>query len=114
MPEVILPCPNPKCGSTNVYVRGRSNAQVTCRSCGMEGPEFCGPNQVIAAWNALPRALTWTNDPPKVAGAYYTRDTRYPEEAGIVQITSQQAERLTKKGASPFIQYAGPIPEPID
>lgn len=55
MPEVILPCPNPKCGSTNIYVRGRCNAQVTCRPCGMEGPEFCGPNEVIAAWNALPR-----------------------------------------------------------
>ena len=58
MPEVILPCPNPKCGSTNVYVRGRCNAQVTCRACGMEGPEFCGPNEVIGAWNTLPRMST--------------------------------------------------------
>ena len=58
MPEVILPCPNPQCGSTNVYVRGRCNAQVTCRACGMEGPEFCGPNEVIGAWNALPRMST--------------------------------------------------------
>lgn len=24
----------------------------------MEGPEFCGPNEVIAAWNALPRMST--------------------------------------------------------
>ena len=56
--QELKPCPNPKCLSTDVYVRGRINAQVTCRICGMEGPEPWGINAAIAAWNALPRMST--------------------------------------------------------
>lgn len=113
MPEVILPCP--ACGSTNVYVRGRSNAQVTCRDCGMEGPEFCGPNQVISAWNALPRALTWTHEPPNVAGDCYVR-TR-PDESEqwdkpfVVFFSDGYLKDLKP---TPLMQFAGPIAPPVE
>lgn len=68
MPELKL-CPH--CLGANIYVRGHSNCQVTCRACGMEGPEPGGESAAITAWNALPRALTWTTEPPKVAGWYW-------------------------------------------
>jgi hypothetical protein len=80
----------------------------------MEGPEVCGQNEIVAAWNALPRSLRWTTEPPKVAGGYYTRDIRHKDDAGIIHISSQQAERLSAKGPCEFIQYAGPIPAPLD
>ena len=60
------------------------------------------------------RAPTWANELPKVAGTYFVRDIRYKEDAGLVYISSQQAARLLDKGPSPFIQYAGPTPAPIE
>lgn len=60
------------------------------------------------------RAPTWTHELPKVTGTFFVRDIRYKEEAGLVYISSQQAARLLDKGPSPFIQYAGPIPAPIE
>lgn len=54
--QELKPCPH--CGSIDVYVRGRINAQVTCRICGMEGPEPWGNKAAIAAWNNLPRMST--------------------------------------------------------
>lgn len=36
--------------------------QVVCCKINVEG---------ISAWNALPRALTWTTEPPKVEGVYF-------------------------------------------
>ena len=60
------------------------------------------------------RAPTWTHELPKVTGTFFVRNIRYKEEAGLVYISSQQAARLLDKGPSPFIQYAGPIPAPIE
>lgn len=111
-----LPCPNPKCLSTDVYVRGRCNAQVTCRNCGMEGPEFCGPNEIVAAWNTLPRALRWTAEPPKVAGWYW-----YSMGYGHTVCLLVCADGKAKLGKDHFTdsellggKWAGPIPAPVE
>ena len=108
MPEVISPCP--ACGGNDLGCW----EFVVCKNCEMRGPRDVDESAAIAAWNALPRALRWTHEPPKVAGPFFLRDTRHKEEAGIVHISSQQVTRLADKGPSPFIQYAGPIPSPID
>ena len=37
----------------------------------MYGPVAEDFNEAVGKWNALPRALTWTLDPPKVAGWWW-------------------------------------------
>lgn len=78
MPEVILPCP--ACGGTDTANVADEVDDVTfelfhfvqCESCGMRGRrEYAHESAAIAAWNAMPRALTWTHEPPKVAGWYW-------------------------------------------
>lgn len=71
----LLPCPNPKCGSTDMQMLHTgdllSEFQVTCNSCQCSGPlVFNCPRKAIAAWNAIPRALTWTTEPPTTPGTY--------------------------------------------
>ena len=56
-------------------------------------------------------ALTWTHEPPKVAGDYYVRqreDTDKPwSKPRIISIKTTVISR------SEYWQYAGPIPAPI-
>ena len=58
------------------------------------------------------RALRWTHEPPKVAGWYWRRqqedDDRPWVLPRIVKITN------TKLTRSDYLQYAGPIPAPLD
>ena len=115
MPEVILPCPAWACqGELIESKQDGENFYIECTECGMRGPVEPDPYHAQQSWNWLPRALRWTHELPKVAGTFFVRDIRYKEEAGLVHISSQQAARLLDKGPSPFIQYAGPIPAPIE
>jgi len=65
MPEVILPCPNPKCRSKFVMTdTSPSGADiVTCCTCFMHGPYCDTEESAIAAWNALPRTPEWQEQP---------------------------------------------------
>ena len=60
MPEVILPCPNPKCGSKFVMTdTSPSGADIVkCCTCFIHGPYSDTEESAIAAWNALPRMST--------------------------------------------------------
>ena len=71
MPEVILPCP--ACGSVDLRESTVTGEPwyICCCGCGMVGPYGAGVPEAVTAWNALPRALTWTHEPPKVAGWYW-------------------------------------------
>ena len=42
--------------------------RVICNGCGVSGPAGDTRKSAIEAHNAMPRALRWTNEPPKVAG----------------------------------------------
>ena len=69
MPEVILPCPF--CGNTSPRTTAKKDG-VWCDK------EECPNRQntyAIDVWNALPRALRWTHEPPKVAGWYWRKET---------------------------------------
>ena len=75
--------------------------------------------EAAALWNALPRALTWTNKPPKRPGWYWCRDAK-----GKIRLHQLEnfvgGPRLFVCGISKHIfpdeltdrQWAGPIPEP--
>jgi len=105
MPEVtLLPCP--ACKNTNVVLRVDTRAYGFCPACGMCGP--CAPKvdaeYAIRQWNALPRALTWTDEPPKVPGWYWCRTGTWSH----CVVLFQDGEQQKVSG----IQWAGPIPEP--
>ena len=91
-----------------------SELWVACgnmRKCRMAGPSRKTVAEAVAAWNALPRALEWTDDPPKVPGKYWNRDIRFPKEAGIITVAPSRVEQLQRM-SRPTEQWAGPIPEP--
>lgn len=73
MSELILPCP--ACGKDRADPAHRHHEQysVICPDCYMLGPSCETQQAAIAAWNALPRALPWTNETPRVAGWYWWR-----------------------------------------
>lgn len=59
--------------------------------------------KAAASWNALPRALEWTTEPPKVPGWYWYKTSSH---LGITKFP-ELCDR-TREGW----QWAGPIPEP--
>lgn len=67
--------------------------------------------EAITEWNSIPRALEWTNEPPKVPGWYWFKGDLFYKKGGIVKITDIWIEEL-KKTSGPHDQWAGPIPEP--
>ncbi len=94
MPEQLRPCP--ACRSVDCRLIEREmSAYVVCdfKGCWMSGPIKEHADSAIAAWNSLPRrpdyndvdcagcperrrsALTWTTEPPKVAGWYWRKET---------------------------------------
>ena len=108
MPEMtLLPCP--ACGASDVVMRVDTRAYVFCTACGMCGP--CSPKvdteYVARQWNVLPRALTWTSEPPKVPGWYWFRSS--DAKPLIKSITLP-----IKWKAEPDDEGAGPIPEPVE
>lgn len=103
----LLPCP--ACVASDVVLRVDTRAYVFCTACGMCGP--CAPkadaDYAIRQWNALPRALTWTDSRPKVPGWYWFKssDTK-PMILSIMLPVKWKAE--------PDDEWAGPINEPIE
>lgn len=114
----LLPCP--ACRNTDVVMRVDTRAYVFCPACGMCGP--CAPKvdteYVIGQWNALPRALEWTSDPPKVPGWYWFKD-EYGIRIAWIKHDSRKMNELYAVigGVGNWMsilhgQWAGPIPEP--
>ena len=121
MPEVILPCLNKACGGSRPFALKEYTHGVCCDyayvvrcpSCGMQGPwKRDSAKEAIAAWNALPRALPWTDEPPKVAGVYLIRSIFDGEQQGDVGVITVKTPFDYDK--SHFMQFAGPIPAPIE
>ena len=119
MPEVILPCPNPKCGS-DVKISGgdewhnQHSFFIECQ-CGVCRVGDTVRAECIDRWNALPRSLRWAHEPPKVAGDCYIRtrpDESEPWDKPFVVNFSESY--LKELYATPLIQYAGPIPLPLE
>ena len=123
MPEVILPCP--ACGSIDCECLFAEDEMysVDCVDCSMRGPAERNPDSAITAWNKLPRALTWTHEPPKVAGWYWCREcksgvTLCVEVYGASSFLLFGSKRDDFNPQRPVtvdgIEWAGPISPPID
>ena len=121
MPEVILPCPTNGCAGIGKIYHSPDQLYVTmlCVTCGLSTGYAINPEEAIARWNALPRALRWTYEPPKVAGKYWWR----PVGKKIGRIR----DMFVRNGEVGFLdhndrfikdtgdgEWAGPISPPID
>lgn len=100
----LLPCP--ACKNTNVVLRAYTRAYGFCPACGMCGP--CAPKvdmeYAVKQWNALSRALEWTDEPPKVPGWYWWRNLSKPQVV--------HSNNFKNRKPHPADEWAGPIPEP--
>lgn len=74
--------------------------------------------KAAASWNALPRALEWTTEPPKVPGWYWFKD-EYGIRIARIKHDSRKMNELYAVigGVGNWMsilhgQWAGPIPEP--
>lgn len=109
MPEelTLLPLPCPACGHPAGIARanGTGCAFVMCQhvKCAFSGPIKTTSEAAVAAWNALPRALEWADNPPQVPGWYWYKTSSH---LGITKFP-ELCDR-TREGW----QWAGPIPEP--
>lgn len=122
----LLPCP--ACGekdlSVDEHIYDRYGLispwwTVICPNCGLSVGEKCKSSpQAIDAWNALPRALTWTDNPPKVPGWYWFKDEYGIRIAWIKHDSRKMNELYAVIGgvgnwmSTLHGQWAGPIPEP--
>lgn len=108
MPEKLKPCP--PCGTPGdtleVYPVKDGFYQVGCWDCFMRGTRLLSPDKAIKVWNALPRRLRWTKEPPKEPGWYWIRD--YGKRIHIVDVGCD----MTEYEPQPYREWAGPIPEP--
>ena len=108
MPEKLKPCP--LCGTPGdtleVYPVKDGFYQVGCWDCFMRGTRLLSPDKAIKAWNALPRRLRWSKEPPKEPGWYWIRD--YGKRIHIVDMGCD----MTEYEPQPYREWAGPIPEP--
>lgn len=117
MSEELKSCPI--CGNNDPDLDSVDGdyAAVMCCRCRMRGPEieFCYymanekmEGRAIDAWNALPRALVWTSEPPKVAGWYWVKSGT----VCYVSIFKYDANDIKYLKREEGTQWSGPIPEP--
>ena len=123
MPEVILPCP--ECGDDECLIVLKQYPSeewsVHC-GCGHIGRFYPTRKKAIDAHNALPRALTWTHEPPKVAGWYWRKET-VADRAHVFHFTGNWEDYGEHWESDRVCQlplnlngnlWAGPISAPID
>ena len=127
MPEELTLLPCPACGEEadildsferdgNGHVAIGWSAYCT-RRC-LTTSERGSREEAAALWNALPRALEWTNEPPKVPGWYWFK-TAYGTHIVSVEPDPRKVDDLyiCVGGVGNWMsklhgQWAGPIPEP--
>lgn len=108
MPEELTLLPCPLCQATahveyhNGYLRVICEGEPGCPF-RMGGKRFVFPDECYDWWNAFPRTLEWTDEPPKVPGWYWYKTSSH---FGITKFP-ELCDR-TREGW----QWAGPIPEP--
>lgn len=109
--EKMLPCPF--CGAdadyrhVNLHQGGEPLNAVFCLECRMRGPRATDEGRAIHGWNALPRALRWTKEPPTKPGFYWVRFDK--EEVRMLEFRRHELKTIQKITEW---EWAGPIPEP--
>lgn len=105
----LLPCPlcqaraHVEChnGKFRVICKGESGCPFR-----MGGKWFVFPDECYDWWNAFPRTLEWTDEPPKVPGWYWYRH-KPSRTIAMINVDVEPIEYESLPG-----QWAGPIPEP--
>lgn len=112
MPEVILPCPECVDDECLIVIQELPSEEwrVHC-GCGHAGRYCATEKDAIKAHNAMPRALRWTHEPPKVAGWYWVR--QQGEIFDIIQHYNHADIDGGFDNERRIKQWAGPIPMPI-
>ena len=126
-----LPCP--VCGGRAWAHYDPTTIRIHCPCCDILGPEKDTIDEARAAWNALPRSLAWTDEPPKQDGWYFMqvrlpgkpvrvvhvhRVPMMPKRASSGMLCVSQIQQDEPPG-TPLCEidpthrfWAGPIPEP--
>ena len=112
MPEVILPCPASMNDAELLKLKHRFD-DVCQSSTTSELFELCrAGSHLVDTLRSIPRALTWTHEPPRVAGPYYVRQREdidkpwsKPRIVSIKTLTIAPSE---------YWQFAGPIAPPME
>lgn len=126
MNDQLKPCP--ACAGNRADHAHSHGGQysVICPDCYMLGPRHKTVDAANTAWNALPRALVWTTEPPKVEGNYWwTCEEEQiirgwePHPAIVhVRTVGGKFHFTFHYGNGPFFhccdqcRWSGPIPEP--
>lgn len=105
----LLPCP--VCGyNAEVYenscVTGRKYVSCQNNECDVSGPFADDKENAVKKWNAIPRVLKWTDDPPRKDGWYWIKHNNDKQTIGHICID------LLQYDIADYL-FAGPIPEPI-
>ena len=104
MPEELTLLPCPACGGRAWAHYEPTTIRIYCPRCDILGPKKDTIEEARAAWNALPRALEWTDEPPKVPGWYWWRNLSKPQVV--------HSNNFKNRKPHPADEWAGPIPEP--
>lgn len=107
-----LPCP--VCGGRAWAHYEPTTIRIYCPCCDIVGPKKDTIEEARAAWNALLRALEWTDEPPKVPGWYWQKGGMFSDKRIILISNADVAlyPEVSFKGKHGVFQWAGPIPEP--
>lgn len=129
MTKELKPCP--ACGCIAPRMKNLSPYKLSppvgvwCPDCLMEVCRWTDGDEAVRVWNALPRRLRWTKEPPKDPGWYWHQEDRggkHPAhvfrvvtsggETGVyVRFFGQPADVVHKIDHISG-KWAGPIPEP--
>lgn len=105
----LLPCPLCQAKAHveyhNGYLRVICEGEAGCPF-RMGGKRFVFPDECCDWWNAFPRTLEWTDEPPKVPGWYWYRH-KPSRTIAMINVDVEPIEYESLPG-----QWAGPIPEP--
>lgn len=117
MPEELTLLPCPACGGRAWAHYEPTTIRMYCPCCDILGPRKNTIEEASAAWNALPRALEWTDEPPKVPGCYLGR--KKGGHISMVIYCFYKKDELGFWNGKKFCtfeqdetEYFGPIPEP--
>lgn len=118
MSEELKPCPY--CGGTHLHF-DIGIFRVSCGGdCMMKGPRKDNMKDAVEAWNALPRPLSWTKEPPTEPGEYWNRSKKYKTKS-VVHVFEQYGKLYmffpgneVEDEISPDDEWAGPIQEPME
>lgn len=117
----LKPCP--ACGKPVELEGGQSWHDkhcflIKCYECGCSRVSDTEKDECVRRWNALPRPLRWTKEPPTAPGFYWNHSKKYKTKE-VVHVFEQYGKLYmffhgneVEKELSPDDEWAGPIQEP--